>query len=72
MKKEVEKKKESNKKMVLKFKPINLIIILLIIAISTILCYHFFGIIEAGIVGIEPTNGRFKAVCVTTSPYPYL
>ena len=52
MKKEVEKKKESNKKMVLKFKPINLIIILLIIAISTILCYHFFGIIEAGIVGV--------------------
>ena len=59
MKKEIEKKDTKKKendnkktKRVLKFNPIKLIIILLIIGISSALVYHFIGMIEAGIVGV--------------------
>ncbi len=51
-KKEVKKENEAKKKMVLKFSPIKIIIVLLLVGISTFLCYHFYGIIEAAIVGV--------------------
>ncbi len=59
MKKEKDVKKDKKEKpvehkktkRVLRFNPISLIIVLLIIGVSTALCYHFYGVIEASIVG---------------------
>ena len=53
MKKEETKKgKQPVKKKALKFKPFNVVFVLIFVIIAMLLCYKFIGIIEAGIVGI--------------------